>query len=136
MPKEYINPKELFNSQQYGFSQGVAAPTGKTIYLSGQVAWDENQRVVGPNDLKAQVWQSFHNIETVLKAAGASLDDVVCMRIYILTEKMKESGPVGEALKTFFAADRLPATTWIGVQSLADEEFLVEIEVIAVREEH
>lgn len=132
MGKEYINPDLLFDSQQYGFSQIVTAHGGKTIYLSGQVAWDENQRIVGEHDFEAQVWQTFRNIQTALQAASAELEDIVSMRIYILTEKVKDTHPVSVALNTFFPAGRFPATTWIGVQSLANEDFLIEIEVIAI----
>jgi enamine deaminase RidA (YjgF/YER057c/UK114 family) len=135
MAKEYINPGSLFNSQQYGFSQVVTSQGGKTIYLSGQVAWDENQQIVGPGDFRAQVWRTFRNIELALKATGAGLEDVVSMRIYILTEKVKDTHPVSVALKTFFPGGHLPATTWIGVQSLANEDFLIEIEVIAVKDD-
>ena len=68
MPKEYLNPKELFPSLQYGFSQIVTSTGGKTVYLSGQVGWDEQQQIVGPGDLRAQTWQTFRNIETAMKA--------------------------------------------------------------------
>ena len=135
MSSEYINPDSLFDSQQYGFSQIVTARGGTTIYLSGQVAWDENQQIVGAQDFRAQVWQTFRNIEIALHAVGAGLEDVVSMRIYIQTEKVKDTHPVSVALKTFFPAGRLPATTWIGVQSLANEDFLIEIEAIAVLED-
>jgi 2-iminobutanoate/2-iminopropanoate deaminase len=135
MSTEYINPDSLFDSQQYGFSQVVTARGGTTIYLSGQVAWDEDQQIVGAQDFRAQVWQTFRNIEIALHAVGAGLEDVVSMRIYILTEKVKDTHPVSVALKTFFPAGRLPATTWIGVQSLANEDFLIEIEAIAVLED-
>jgi enamine deaminase RidA (YjgF/YER057c/UK114 family) len=40
MPKEYTNPDSLFRSLEYGFSQIVAANGGKTVYISGQTAWD------------------------------------------------------------------------------------------------
>jgi len=43
MPKTYLNPKELFPSLQYGFSQMVVSRGGQTVYLSGQVAWDAAQ---------------------------------------------------------------------------------------------
>jgi enamine deaminase RidA (YjgF/YER057c/UK114 family) len=56
MPKEYINPPQLFPSLQYGFSQIVSAIGGKTVYISGQVAWDEQQMIVGPGDLRTQTW--------------------------------------------------------------------------------
>jgi len=65
MPKEQINPPELFPSLQYGFSQIVTTTGGKTIYLSGQVAWDENEQIVGPNDLGSQIRQAIVEIEAI-----------------------------------------------------------------------
>ena len=70
MPKVYINPPALFPSLQYGFSQVVTSTEGKLVFLSGQVAWDERQQMVGPDDLRAQTWQSFRNVRTAMEAAG------------------------------------------------------------------
>jgi enamine deaminase RidA (YjgF/YER057c/UK114 family) len=134
MPKEYLNPKELFPSLQYGFSQIVTTTGAKTVFLSGQVGWNEQQQMIGPNDLKAQTWQTFRNIETAMRAAGGTLADVVSMRIYIVEEKLEESRHITEALKAFFPGEQAPATTWIGVRALANKEFLIEIEAIGVIE--
>jgi enamine deaminase RidA (YjgF/YER057c/UK114 family) len=134
MPKEYINPPELFPSLQYGFSQIVSSPAGKLVFLSGQVAWDEQQRIVGPGNLRLQSRQALKNVETAVVAAGGQLRDVVSMRIYILEDQLAESRAITEALKAFFPQEQAPATTWIGVRALANEEFLIEIEAIAVIE--
>lgn len=134
MAKEYINPPELFPSLQYGFSQIVSSSAGKLVFLSGQVAWDEQQRIVGPDDLRLQTRQALRNVETAVAAAGGQLRDVVSMRIYILEDKLAESRAITEALKAFFPQEQAPATTWIGVRALANEEFLIEIEAIAVIE--
>ena len=75
MPKEYLNPKELFPSLQYGFSQIITSSGGKMVFLSGQVGWNERQQMIGPNDLRAQTWQTFRNIETAIKMAGGTLTD-------------------------------------------------------------
>lgn len=45
MPKISLNPDTLFDSVQYGFSQIVVAEGRRTIYWSGQVAWDEKQNI-------------------------------------------------------------------------------------------
>lgn len=134
MPKEYINPPELFPSLQYGFSQVVVTTGGRTVYMSGQVAWDERQQIIGPGDLLAQARQALKNIERAVQAAGGSLTDVVSMRIYIVESKLVEGHHIREALQEFFSAERAPTTTWIGVRSLANNEFLIEIEAIAVIE--
>ena len=132
MIKQTINPPELFNSLQFGFSQMVASSGGTTIYLSGQVAWDEHQTIVGAGDLRAQTRQTFKNIDTALQLAGASMNDVVSMRIYIVAGQMENSGCVGEALREWFSAETAPATTWLRIHSLANPDFLIEIEATAV----
>jgi enamine deaminase RidA (YjgF/YER057c/UK114 family) len=132
--KTSLNPDSLFDSRQYGFSQIVVAQGSRMVYWSGQVAWDENQNIVGENDLRAQVWQAFRNVETAVTIAGGTLDDIVALRIYIVHDWMDKTAPVSEALKTFFPGNHPPAATWIGVQSLARPEFLIEIEGTAVME--
>lgn len=134
MPKQSLNPPELFNSLQYGFSQVVTARGCRTIYLSGQVGWDAGQQIAGPGDLAAQTRQALRNIEIGLAAAGASLQDVVSMRIYILASELGHTAPIREALLEIFPGDP-PATTWIGVQALANPDFLVEIEPLAIVED-
>ncbi|HSM57264.1 MAG TPA: RidA family protein [Candidatus Sulfomarinibacteraceae bacterium] len=130
--KEYLNPDDLFPSLQYGFSQIVTSPPGKLVFLSGQVAWDEAQQIVGAGDLRAQTWQALRNVETAMRAAGGTLEDVVSLRIYVLQKELARSSAIREGLQSFFAADRAPATTWIGVQSLANKDFLLEIEAMGV----
>lgn len=136
MSKHVINPPELFDSVQFGFSQIVVSPAGgRLVHMSGQVAWDEQRAIVGSGDLRAQVVQSLRNVETGLRLAGATLADVVALRIYIKYSHMGESGAVREGLQQFFGAEP-PCATWIGVPGLANEEFLVEIEPVAVVHEH
>lgn len=135
MPKEVINPPELFPSLQYGFSQIVTTTGGKTVHLSGQVAWDANQQIVGPSDLGTQTRATLKNIETAVKIAGGSITDVVSMRIYIVAAVLDETHHISEVLRDYFPPEGAPATTWIGVQALANKEFLIEIEAIAVIEE-
>ena len=131
MTKESLNPNSLFNSLQYGFSQIVVAEGQRTVYFSGQVAWDENENIVGENDLRAQVWQSLRNVETAVTTAGATLKDIVALRIYIVQSWMDKTAPVSAGLKEFFP-ENPPAATWIGVYGLARPEFLIEIEGTAV----
>lgn len=58
MKKECLNPTTLFDSRQYGFSQVVSVRPERMIFISGQVAWDNNQKIVGKNDLKKQTEKS------------------------------------------------------------------------------
>ena len=136
MTKEYLNPSTLFPSLQYGFSQIVTSQGGRTVYLSGQVAWDQDQKIVGADDFAAQVWQTFKNLEIAMHAAGGNLRDIVSMRIYIVEKHLNDhdNQHVSEALKRFFDQNAAPATTWVGVRALANKEFLIEIEAVAVIE--
>jgi enamine deaminase RidA (YjgF/YER057c/UK114 family) len=132
MPKEYINPSSLFRSQDNGFSQAVAASGTRTLYVSGQTAWDANRQLVGGNRLADQARQAFRNIQTVVEASGGTIDDVVSLRIYIVDYRLEKAEAVGTALRECFSGPAKPATTWIGVVSLADPGFLIEIEATAV----
>lgn len=134
MPKQHLNPDALFPSLPIGFSQAVVAEGGRTVYLSGQTAWDANKQIVGGNDLGEQTRQALRNVRHGVEAAGGRLADVVSLRLYIVNPKPGDLGPVGEALREFFPAAQPPASTWIGVTSLAVPEFLIEIEAIAVIE--
>ncbi len=51
MPKEHISPKSLFPSVQHGFSQIVTVQGGKTVYISGQTAWDAEKQIIGGKNL-------------------------------------------------------------------------------------
>ena len=130
MPKEYINPDSLFRSLEYGFSQIVAACGGKTVYISGQTAWDRQRQIIGGTDLAQQARQALRNVEAV----GGTLADVVALRIYIVNYRPEQADAVGGALREFFLKEKRPASTWIGVSTLAVSDFLIEIEATAVLE--
>jgi len=134
VPKTYLNPQTLFESQKYGFSQVVASRGGTTVYISGQVGWDAREQMADSNDLGAQARRALENVEAAVQAAGGTRDDVVSLRLYIVGAHIHQAGPVGEALRSFFHHDRQPTSSWIGVGGLARPEFLIEIEAVAVVE--
>jgi enamine deaminase RidA (YjgF/YER057c/UK114 family) len=134
MPKEYINPDSLFPSLQIGFSQVVAASGRRTIYVSGQTAWDSKKRIIGGNDLSLQTRQALRNLQTALETAGGSLEDIVALRIYIVNYKPAQAETISAALRDFFPPQKRPASTWIGVSALGVPDFLIELEATAVTE--
>jgi enamine deaminase RidA (YjgF/YER057c/UK114 family) len=67
-----------------------------------------------------------------LKAAGAEAADVVKLNVYVKGYQPEDAVPIGEALRKYFPARNLPASTWLGVESLATEGFLIEVDAIAV----
>ena len=132
MTKKCINPKELFNSIQYGFSQIVISNYGKIVFISGQVAWDENLNIIGENDLKVQTQKAIDNLKIAVESAGGSLENIVMLRIYKVDYKKEDGSIINEILKKNFGISTPPASTWVSVKGLANEGFLIEIEAQAV----
>jgi enamine deaminase RidA (YjgF/YER057c/UK114 family) len=131
-PEGRINPPSVFRSLDHGFSQAVAASGRRTLYVSGQTAWDENKQLVGGSDLRAQARQALLNLRRVVEASGGSLGDVVSLRIYVVAYEAHKAAAVGEAFREFFSGEATPASTWVGVADLADPGFLIEVEAVAV----
>jgi len=130
--KQAINPPAVFRSLEHGFSQAVVASGTRTLYVSGQTAWDSRKQLVGGADLEAQARQAFENLRTVVEAAGATIADVVAVRIYVVDYRPEKAASVARAFREFFATEVKPASTWIGVAALADPGFLIEVEATAV----
>lgn len=128
----YVNPKKLFNSAQYGFSQLVISKTsGKLFYTSGQVALDAEEKIVA-NDIAGQTRQCLVNLSLAVEAAGGNLNDIMMLRIYFVTNSHFKTEEIGAVLREFFGTENPPASTWVGVSSLARTEFLIEIEASGV----
>lgn len=131
MSREAINPESLYGSLEYGFSHAIRADGGTLVHCAGQVGWDKDYQLVGAGDVGAQARQALRNLKDVLAAAGATPADVVRLRTYVVNHRPEYLEPVGAALAEFYA-DAVPAAnTWIGVQSLALPDFLIEIEATA-----
>src|SRR3954451_16629237 len=75
------NPPSLSKPTGYTHVVETVGPV-KTVYISGQIAFDENGAIVGAGNMKAQAEQVFKNLEAALKAAGATFADVVKMNSY------------------------------------------------------
>ncbi|MEP1096059.1 MAG: RidA family protein [Cyclobacteriaceae bacterium] len=132
MKRKTVNPETLFDSRQYGFSQIVISKPGKMVFVSGQVAWDENCKIIGENDLAKQTQKSLDNLGLAIQAAGGTLENIVMLRIYKVNYQ-KEDGPIiVQALKNYFGSENPPASTWINVRGLANEGFMIEIEAQGV----
>lgn len=132
MKKKCLNPKELFNSTQYGFSQIVIAEGSRMVFISGQVGWDENQKIVGKDDLKKQTEKAFENLKLAIQKVGGTMENIVMLRLYLVNYQQQDGAIISDALKKYFGTTSPPASTWINVQGLANEDFLIEVEAQAM----
>ena len=110
-----------------GYSRAVRV--GPFVFVAGTTATDAEGRVVGEGDPYAQASECFRKVGDALEQAGASLQDVVRVRMYVTNADNWEE--IGRAHNEVFA-DVLPATTLVEVSRLLDPAMLVEVEVDAV----
>jgi 2-iminobutanoate/2-iminopropanoate deaminase len=102
---------------------------GKLIFIAGQLARDAGGNIVGPGDMRAQLEQTFKNLDLCLKAAGATWADVVKTNTYV-TDYEAFSKHREVRMRHFGVAT--PTSTTIQISRLAQPEAMVEIEMIAV----
>jgi 2-iminobutanoate/2-iminopropanoate deaminase len=93
-----------------------AVRVGHMLYLSGQLGTDSSVGLV-PGGVKAETKQTMENIRRVLERNGSSLDQVV--KCTVMLADMSEWGAMNEVYITYFAKDRLPARSALGVNGLA-----------------
>ncbi|MDA2803414.1 RidA family protein [Nocardiopsis suaedae] len=111
----------------YRISQAVRA--GGFVHVSGQAGIDEQGRTV-PGGFLEQGRQAFANVRRVLTAAGADLGDVVKVGIFVRDMRANLDDVV--RLREEFLSEPYPADTLLEVSSLAQPEWLIEVEALAV----
>lgn len=125
-----FNPSGVWAPNGRAFSQGVVQGKGEVVHVTGQVAWDEHDEVVGAGDIEAQMEKSIDNIRLILAAVGGRLEDIVSMTIYFLR---REDLPAIQLVRSrHFSPGSAPASVLIQVPGLVLPEFLVELVPIAV----
>lgn len=125
---KHINPERLLKSQV--FSQVVTTRgSGATIYIGGQNSINANGKVIGKGDIQTQTTQVMYNIDTALKASGATFDNIVKLTIYIV-----EGQDVSKAFQTAQQVVKFtnpPSITTLIVSGLTDPDYLIEIDAVA-----
>ena len=114
------------------YAQAVKVTGGETIlYLSGQVAYDDKGGVAHPGDFKAQARAALQAVKAQVEAGGGTMANIVKVNTYLTDIRHRaDYGPIREE---FFGKNKkMPASTLVAVSALAQPEFLIEIEAIAV----
>ena len=126
-----VNPPSL--PKPHGYSHAWEVQGGKTLYISGQVAFDKDGAVVGKGDLPAQFRQICENFKHLLLARGGQMNDIVKLTMYVLSkaEYKAKSREVGAVYREYFGK-HFPAMTLVEVKSLLEDGALVEIEATAL----
>ena len=112
------------------YAQAVKVESGRTIlYLAGQVAYDAKGGAAHAGDFKAQARAALQAVKAQVEAGGGTLADVVKVNTYLTDIRHRaDYGPIREE----FFGKKMPAHTLVAVAALAQPEFLIEIEAVAV----
>ena len=129
MKVELINPEDLPKPQSY---HQVAVATGsRLVFVAGQVSEDIHGNLVGEGDFALQARTAFANVGRALAAAGARVDEVARITIYVAGHRAELIPLISEARDAVFG-DHRPADTLLGVETLAEPGYLIEVEAVAV----
>ncbi len=132
MKIDFLNPGSL--AQPKGYTHGVKTTGASTLlFLGGQVAWDQNSRLVGENDIVAQFDKALENLLIVVRDAGGTAENIVKLNIYV-TDKAAYLSATREAGQAYrkHMGKHYPAMTLVEVKSLYEDGAMVEIEGMAV----
>lgn len=128
MSFQVIQPDTVHDTTAFAYSHAVRM--GGVIFVAGQVPRARNGDLVGKGDVRAQTEQVFENLKDVLEAAGSGLDKVG--KVTVLTTRLEYRPIIHEVRSRIFEeVGHLPASTLAVVTSLADPDWLVEIEAVA-----
>lgn len=133
MSVQLVNPDGIVNLPVH--HQASVATGSKFISLAGQVSWDVDAQLVGKGDLAAQSEQAYLNVAAALRGLGASTDDITHVTVYVVGYTPATGKQVMEGRRR--AADGLGVDfqhpgTFVGVTSLFDPDYLIEVQATAV----
>jgi enamine deaminase RidA (YjgF/YER057c/UK114 family) len=123
-----FNTRDAYPDQELDNDLCMVVHANNTVYVRGQTAMDLDGKIIGIGDAAAQTENAMKCAKILLEEAGATLQDIVKITIYITDRAYREPvyQVVGRWLKGVY-----PVSTGIIVQGLARPEYLMEIDIIA-----
>lgn len=128
MTRRVIQPERLKDPRPR-YSQGILTEGGRLLFIAGQTAADQDGNVVGRGDPERQAEQVFANLAAVLEAAGATFDNLVMTTTYLTDIAYREAY---SKVRLKYYTTSQPTSTLVIVKALGGEDFLIEIDGIAV----
>lgn len=131
MPFTLINPESL--GKPSGYSHGLLADaSGKLLFISGQIAWNEKQQIVS-SDFVEQFDRALANVKTVVLEANGTPEHIVRLIVYVTSksEYRARTREVGERYRKHMGK-HFPAMVLVEVAGLLDDQAQVEIEGMAL----
>lgn len=130
MPVQLIRAADLYGGVPYAYASVAAVPAGEFVFAAGACPLDQAGTVVAPGDVPGQARQAVANLVSALKAAGASLTDVLKTTIYVASGERTDLVAAWDAIRAEFGEHDAPSTL-LGVVVLGYPGQLVEIEAVA-----
>lgn len=129
---QYIDPPGTAPAQG-NYSHATRVKSGDLYFISGQLAVDNDGKVVGKGDFEAQFKQVFANMKAVLDGLGITFDHIVKFNTYFVHSQDIEAFMAlrKENFQKFFRTEQYPPNTIAVIDRLVKEEFLFEVEAVA-----
>ncbi|WET76438.1 RidA family protein [Amycolatopsis sp. QT-25] len=124
---EYLTPAGLHHVPG-GFTPVVLVSGADLVFLSGQVAWDEQGNLCG-TDHVSQIRQIARNLDTALAAVGCGREHIIKETVYVVDYHPQVLSGLFAVLRQ--GGSRPPASTLVGVAALFEPGVLVEVDVVA-----
>jgi 2-iminobutanoate/2-iminopropanoate deaminase len=127
-PRKEIIRADGVHPLPWPYSHGIRVDD--TLYIAGQVALDNELRIVGPGDAEEQARQTWRNIKTVVEAAGGKITDVVRVTTYVAD--LADVEAIHKVRREFFPDGDYPVATVVQAAKLGLPGLLLETEAFAV----
>ena len=122
-----INPEDVVKPIS-NYSNGLAAPAGRMLFVSGQVGATADLNI--PQDVEGQARVAFENFQKIVEAAGGSMKDIVSVTLYLCD--ISDSPLVSHLRSEYFSHSPFPTSTTIGNCTFVLPQLRFEVSAIAV----
>ncbi len=127
----HVNPARLHDASQF-YTQVILVPNaGRTAFIAGQVGVDEKGQITSP-DMAGQIAQAMRNLRAAVESVSGKPEHIVKITALFVGYTRDHLTPFAQELNKLFPPGKLPTSTVIGVEKLARDGLLFEIEAIAV----